>query len=245
MVEGISVICLSYNRPDFFLRLAESIPDRYPIVEKILVQNGTDQETVDIAMEHGWTIITPGHNTTFSEGNNLAARGAFGSHLLLVNNDVIMGEGCIEALWKHKELPLLGCKIKTTQNQLIHAGCGFRHQDFMPIHIQAGTDPENIQKSLYCPWVTFACVLARKDAWDSLGGLSLDYYYGYEDADYCLRQVELFGQMPMMVYDAVITHNFQGTRDSSKVDMKNAQVFFDTWVKTRRATDALGILLYG
>lgn len=245
MVEGITVITLSYNRPDYFARLAASIPDRFPVVEKILIQNGTDQETVDIACEYGWTIITPGYNTSFSEGNNIGARGAIGSHLLLVNNDVIMDSGCIDALWKHRALPILGCKVVTTKNQLIHAGCGFRLRDFMPVHIEAGLDPENIQKSLFCPWVSFPCVLIRKDAWDSIGGLDQRYWYGYEDVDFCLREIETFGQMPMMVYDALVTHNFQGTRSSAEVDIKNSQTFYDIWVRTRRGPDALGILLYG
>jgi GT2 family glycosyltransferase len=242
VVEGITVVCLSKDRPDYFARLAASIPDRFPVVEKILIQNGTDQETVDIACEYGWTIITPGYNTSFSEGNNIGARGAIGSHLLLVNNDVIVDPDCIDALWKQRALPLLGCKIVTTKNQLIHAGCGFRHSDMMPVHIQAGIDPENVVKSLYCPWVTFACVLVRKDAWDSLGGLSTEYFYSFEDVDYCLRQVEAFGQYPLMVYDAKVTHNFGGTRDMNVLDPKNAKVFFEKWVRTKRLQDALGML---
>ena len=242
IIEGITVITLSYQRPDYFLRMVESLPDHPAIVEKIVIQNGTDQETVDIAMEHGWTIITPGRNTSFSEGNNIAARGAIGSHLLLVNNDVIFTPDCIEALWKHRTIPLLGCKITTMDGRLNHGGCGFRHNDFMPIHINTGSLDPDSAVTKYCPWVTFAAVLARKDIWDMLGGLDEEYYYSFEDCDYCCRLVEKFGQYPLFVSEAKILHNFQGTRDANSLDPKNAAIFYKKWVQTKRLQDALGVL---
>lgn len=244
--EGISIITLSYNRPDYFLRCAESVKAQGDIpylLEKILVQNGSDTETIKIADEFGWKVLYPNENLSFSAGNNLAANFSSGSHLLLLNNDAVLAPGCLEALWKKRNIPILGTKILTFTNQLIHAGCGFRATDLMPLHYDCSlVTSENIINDMWCPWVTFACVLLRKDIWMGLSGLDPAYNYSFEDVDYCVRSMAKFGTMALFVADAIITHDFQGTRDAGELDQLNGSVFHAKWIKTKLLPEVLGMI---
>lgn len=180
---------------------------------------------------------------SFSAGNNLAAKTAIGSHLLLLNNDAIVQPGCIEALWKKKHVPILGTKILTLTGQLVHAGCGFRVSDLMPLHYDCSQiQPEGITADMWCPWVTFACVLLRKDIYETVGGMDCDYHYSFEDVDYCVRVLGSMGTMCLFVADAVIVHNFQGTRDAAQLDMKNGNTFHKKWIESKLLPEVLGII---
>jgi GT2 family glycosyltransferase len=243
----ISVVTLTKDRPDLFLGLAENLRDASPQVEKIVVQNGTDQETVDIAKEHGFTIIDDGVNHSFSVGNNKAVERATGEFVLLLNNDARIKPGTLdlfEELARHPRINLVGSFILDTVGKVNHAGGGFFHKNMMPVHYGRKSDPDSHVSDRWVPWVTFACVLIRRSLYQELGGLSEEYYYSYEDVDFCLRALER-GIQSLVPRNAVVVHNEGTTRDPFTCDPKNATVFHNKWVQTRRILHALGIALEG
>lgn len=255
---SISIITLSKDKPEFFRKCAKSVAkqNRDLITDKILVQNGTDTETEDIATQYGWKILKPGYNTSFSEGCNLAAKQAEGTALLLLNNDAELCDGALQALEDRRGLSgILGTYILYENGVVNHAGMGFSinpggvtHETgsyygaYYPCHIGRREPQENHPHSRYCPAVTFACVLIERSIWLQLGGLDEAYYYSYEDVDFCLKYVEQYGQFPYMVREAEVFHNECGTRNPVQLDPKNAVFFAKRWLKTFRLHDAIGLV---
>ena len=102
------------------------MPNIPPVVQRILVQNGTDPDTVPLALASGWEVIdNRGENLSFSAGNNLAAGAANPSatHLLLLNNDAVLHPGAAEALWADRaRADVVGSLILRPDGMVDHAG---------------------------------------------------------------------------------------------------------------------------
>ena len=239
-MDGISIIVLTKDRPDLFLQCARSIPARPFVVERIVVQHGTDEETVRIAEASGWRVVGDGRNRSYSAGNNLAASGAAGSHLLLLNNDARLDEGCLDALWRRRAHPLVGCLILDRHGRVNHAGIAYNHKSFLPVHIGNRQDRSTVTGDRYAPSATFAAAMIEKRLWDALGGLSEDYWYSFEDVDFCLRAHER-GVRVLVAHDAVVYHDESSTRQPAAVDPGNLKVWRARWIRTRRLADALGL----
>jgi hypothetical protein len=85
--------------------------------------------------------------------------------------------------------------------------------------------------------------MVDKAIYQDLGGLSEEYWYSFEDVDICCRLIEKYGRYPFLVADAIIRHNFQGTRLAEELDPKNQEVWYKKWIKSGRLPDALGLQL--
>jgi GT2 family glycosyltransferase len=240
-VEGISVIVLTKDRLDLFKRCAESI-DSDVVVEKIVVQHGTDKETVQYAERNGWHVVSNGKNNSFSFGNNMAANEATGSHLLLLNNDAWLAPGCLDALWAKRWHPILGTFIQYPTGQTNHHGMGFHLPDMFPLHVGRMLPKEAFCEDRFVPAVTFACVMIQSSLYQAAGGLSEEFYYSFEDVDFCCRALEN-GILSLVVNDAVVFHPECTTRNPTDLDPKNWEIFRQKWIKTRRLPDALGLLV--
>jgi len=229
MIEGVSVIVLTRDRPDLFVRCAESIvPGDVPIVDRIVVQNGTDAETAVYAKAHGWMIVGGERNLSFAQGNNQAAAHAQGSHLFLLNNDASCEPETLTRLWAARQHPILGCLILDQAGSVNHAGMGFTDRG-LPYHLGRNGDPSVYlgMPDVPCPAVTFAGVLIASAAYKAIGGMDERYWYSWEDVDFCLRAVEL-GIVPRVVLGARLHHAEFGTRTGSE-DTMNFRQFVDSW----------------
>lgn len=243
MVEdGISVIVLTKDRPDLFKQCSDALPKGAPILERIVVQHGTDKETVDYANAQGWRVISNGKNNSFSYGNNMAAQIAKGSHLLLVNNDAIVPAASVDALWAKRWHPLLGTFIVNPNGTINHAGMGFDYRNLFPLHYFRGAPIEQVTEDRYVPCVTFACVMVDRKLWEAAKGMDERYYYSFEDVDFCCRALEN-GIQALMVRDAVVTHRECSTRSPQDLDPKNWEIFHKQWILTKRLPDALGLIV--
>lgn len=240
-MQGISLIVLTKDRPDLFLQCVQSVPDRPFLIERLVVQHGTDAETERIARDFGWTVLGNGRNNSFAAGNNLAAAVARGSHLFLLNNDARLAEGCLDALWRRRAHPIVGCVAIDSAGRVGHAGIGFLRKTLLPAHIGIGWNPTRVDRDRFLPSTTFAAVLIASDLWEQLGGLCEDYWYSYEDVDFCARALER-GVLSLIAHDAVVYHDECATRDRRAVDSRNARIFRDRWIRTRRLADALGLV---
>jgi GT2 family glycosyltransferase len=239
-VPGMSCVVLSYQRADLFQRLAESLPAvSEAIVDRVLVQHGTDRETLDLAEQHDWTTLVPGSNLSFSAGNNLGVSATHSTHVLLLNNDAVVTPEAIDALWQRRAHPIVGSVLVQSDGSVNHAGGCFRWPDLLPVHIGRGLPPETIDEDLVVPWVTFAAVLIERTLWDELHGLDEGYHYGFEDVTFCLRAAEQ-GVRCVVAHDARITHDEFGTRERGG-DAPNLQRFAADWMVSRRLHQALGI----
>jgi GT2 family glycosyltransferase len=241
--ESLAIIVLSRDRPDLFAACAASLPDAPYVSQRILVNNGTDGQTVRSAMVAGWQVIdNRGENLSFSAGNNLASRtvGPSVTHLLLLNNDVTLHGGSLDAMWAKRGLAdAVGAFLLQPSGCVDHAGVWF-NADLWPVQFgrhQGMADFPEGRDMVGLPAVTFACAMVSRAAYDAIGGLDERYWYCLEDVDFCLRLRQAGGSCAV-ARDAVGTHVGSATVGAGTFG-QNRQAFSERW---HRSGDLLGVL---
>lgn len=233
-MPDISIIVLS-KTPSHFHELHESLlqqVDDSMVGERILVNNANDMLLTAQALKRGWMVIEPGYNTSFSAGNNLAAKAAMCGHgFLLLNDDLKLRDDFLHQLWKQAgTADVLGAMLLHSDGTVNHAGTGMRRDLTVVDHIGRHAEAASFRGTCpRTPSVTFAAALVARSCWHSLGGLDERYYYGWEDTDFCLRALAK-GFTIRCCRDAVAVHDECGTRPrGSEQDRTNARLFRDTW----------------
>jgi GT2 family glycosyltransferase len=98
----ISVVIVGWNAQHYLELCLESLVKAPPrrSMEVLVVDNASTDGSVDmIEAEFPWVkLIKSGENLGFAKGNNVAIRQAQGRYIALVNPDVIVFPGCLDAL---------------------------------------------------------------------------------------------------------------------------------------------------
>jgi len=147
--------------------------------------NALGQRVLDYPGPFNWAAI-----------NNVAARECDSDMLLFMNNDIEATRGgWLRALVEHARRPgggLVGGRLLFPDGVMQHAGVvigmgGIAGHIFsgMPAgrHGYFGWD------AVIRPYsaVTGACMISRRDVFDSVGGFDEDFTVAYSDVDYCMR----------------------------------------------------------
>ncbi len=98
----ISVVIVAWNAKRYVEMCLESLEKAPPqrSMEVLVVDNASDDGTAEmIESKYPWVkLIKSTENLGFSRGNNLAIRQCRGRYIALVNPDVIVFPGCLDAL---------------------------------------------------------------------------------------------------------------------------------------------------
>jgi len=151
------------------------------------------------------TLLEPGENLGFSGGNNLAYGSARGRYFLLLNSDTVVRPGWLTELIAyadaHPRAGLIGPKLLNPDGSLQYScrhfptlGAGFfRHTPLERLM------PRNIYTRDYLmkdwdhndarpvDWLSGACLLARRELIEEIGGLDDRYFMYFEDVDWAAR----------------------------------------------------------
>lgn len=197
----------------------------------VVVNNANSVELTKAALKGGALALEPGYNTTFSQGNNMAAKALpTAEWLLLLNDDVVPEPGFVQRMWDRSEgCDVLGALLVHTDSTVNHAGTIVRPR--MTDHLGRGAPREEWEEpdAVHCASVTFAAVLIRRSTWDELGGLDEAYQYGWEDTDFCMNVLEWGGTIKC-ARDAVALHDECGTRPKGGAnDVANYELFTKRW----------------
>jgi GT2 family glycosyltransferase len=161
--------------------------------EVVVIANGlpaADREALEVRDDI--VLVRSGTNLGFAGGNNLAAEVASGHHLLFLNDDSVIEEGCIERLLstaeRDRSIGAVGSRILSGDGSVQEAG-SVLWSDGWATHVGLGL-PGDTSRFAYVRDVDYASangLLVRKTAWDALGGFDPQYYPAYfEDADLCM-----------------------------------------------------------
>ncbi len=185
-----------------------------PEIEVLVVDNGSPDDSAQKTA--AWCAAHPQvkcllseSNRGFAGGMNWGAGQARGRWLLLVNNDTIFPARALDALKQVvREAPADVAMLGPVTNA---AGNGQRlwkpdatHEEWLQIGQWLNENPTHQLMPAYrCD---FFCIAIRRDAWDRLGGLDLDFGLGYyEDFDFSLRLCQA-GYRQMITEDVFILH---------------------------------------
>jgi GT2 family glycosyltransferase len=209
LLPAVSVTIVSWNAKDFLRGCLDSLaahPGRRPL-EVIVVDNDSGDgspELVDDRYPHVH-LIRAGANLGFARANNLGLASSVGAWLLLVNSDVVVLPGCIDALVDRLEsdptVGMAGPRV-TGGDGLLQRSCrGFptlwnmgcralgldtafgRLRPFSGYSMRWWPQEETRDVDILtgCFWAV------RRTAWQQVGGLDEGFFIYGEDMDWCRR----------------------------------------------------------
>ncbi len=230
----MAAVVLNYRTPDdTYLAVRSLLASRRPLDEIIVVNNddhdGDRKPTVlrHIGSTQGLRQIDTGRNLGFSGGVNVGIRTALdggADAVLLVNSDVILPPDCIERLERamsettsHRDCGIIAPVIANRSAPGVVATSGMsydpltgrmRHRGVGALVARA---PRGIQppKPVTVDAVSACAVLITRDVFDAIGLFEEDYFFSFEDLDFCLR-ARRAGFETLLAGDAIAYH--EGSR---------------------------------
>jgi GT2 family glycosyltransferase len=203
-MTDLSVIIVNYNTKDLLRDCLQSLREHLtrPSNEIFVVDNGSeDDSTTMIRKEFPWVrLIENTGNLGFARANNQAMRKASGRFILLLNSDTLIRKGAIEGLLKTMQsdpsIGIAGLQLLngdgSLQNSIYNSPSllteltnksllrrlfpnryrGKEHKILQPIEVDG---------------IIGSCMLVRKEAIGEVGVLDEDYFFFFEETDWCLR----------------------------------------------------------
>jgi hypothetical protein len=171
----------------------------------------TDQESDPTRLEtirkrFSRVVLLPSpRNSGFAGGVNQAAARATGRYLLLLNPDCVVGPDLIPTLveWleAHSETAVAGPRLFNADGSLqpsarrfpdLTTGLGGRLSWLTRVAPGNWLSRRNLEWSrstgvIDVDWVSGACLMVRRSAYDAVGGMDERFFLYWEDADLCRR----------------------------------------------------------
>jgi GT2 family glycosyltransferase len=234
-----SIVMLSWNAPEYTKMAVESIRAfTHSPYEIVIVDNGSGPETQAVLRNlQDISIIYNSANAGFAHGCNQGISAARGTHIVLLNNDVIVTEGWLENLLDaHRRDPLVGVSAPRSNRieghqqinplsydsmEAMHRFAASRTREFAGVHYRTNRA------------IGFCLCIARVVI-DQIGGIDTRYGIGnFEDDDFCIR-VKAAGYQIVVCEDVFIHHFGSASFAANGVDQDlrrkaNWNIFAARW----------------
>lgn len=225
----VRVVCVTYHPGpelnDFVQSLAAATT---AAVELVIVDNGTDHTVAErAATQYGARLVTPGRNLGYGAGANLGARGAQQPWLVVANPDIVWQEGALDTLLSAASRDGVGSAgpmvlnvdgtrypsaraLPSLTQGIGHALLGriwptnpwtraYQHNQ----HVDSAAAVDTAERP--AGWLSGACLLLRREAFEKAGGFDEGFFMFFEDLDLGERLGEA-GWVNLHVPAARVTH---------------------------------------
>lgn len=257
----VSIVVVNRDGAEHLRRLFAGLVERtdYPRLELILVDNGSSDESVELARSlqapFAVTILANPHNESFSDANNQGAERANGELLLFLNNDVEPFEpgwlrelvACQRRSGAGAVAATLLCPDAEHERDFRH-GYGVQHRGLTLAEGEAedghlrpqlrGWEEDPLDEALgedaECEALAAACLLVPADAYARVGGFTHGYFYGCEDVDLGLK-LRAEGERLLCSGRAVAVHRPVSTRrklpfeEARAIKEANLRLLWERW----------------
>jgi GT2 family glycosyltransferase len=192
--------------------------------EVIVVDNGSADGSAALVHERypQVRLIENGRNLGFAGGCNVGLRAALGGYLALVNQDVVVQEGWLEATLKAlipPEVGIVGCKLLYPDGTIQHAGGIISYPLAHPNHY-GYREPDRGQwdRRREVDYVIGAALGLKRTVLDEIGLFDEGFFPAfYEETDLCFR-ARAAGYQVVYTPDGVGIHHETTTLDRESVD---------------------------
>ena len=213
----VSIVIVTYKTREVTLECLKSIyaSNTKFSYEVIVVDNNSEDGTIEaIIKEYPQVLlIASDKNNGFSRGNNLGIRECKGDYILLLNSDTLLFENSMENLVESADIkgykicgPKLLNKDQTIQRSwfnfpsaikiflrlteiytIFYRLSKFYSFRFFFFKLKPAFMLENIVENTKMNYLTFACVLIKKDVFDQIGLLDEGLTFYHEDCEFGIR----------------------------------------------------------
>lgn len=221
--------------------------------EIIIVDNNSHDGTLNYLSNYDCIIKVNKNPKNFAASNNQGVSLAHGEYILLLNNDTYVTDSFLDKMLstfqRDPKIGIVGCLLwKMGQPKVVqHAGVYFT-ENFVPYELgmanpavpKISIQDERVKSIREVPSVTAACMLMKREVWDTVGGLDEGYHTGWEDTDFVLRAREK-GYTVWYNGAAEVYHAHFGSTSAGrfKFEAQNRTRYDDIWVNTGRAKQVL------
>lgn len=202
MSINFSYIVISYNSADFITGCLNSIIQQESndiTSEVILIDNASEDSTVEIVRKKFPQIILKENleNVGFAAAVNQAVSNSKGKYILLLNPDAVLKDNFVNGLFsfvnKTPDASIIGVKIVDGNNK--HQPSAWKNVSFftllvemlLPYDASIKLVTESPNTPALVENVSGACMLIRRDTFQTLGGFDERFFLYYEEIDFCKR----------------------------------------------------------
>lgn len=229
---------------------------RNGVTDIVLVENGEPGSMTSIVRDPAVRMVTPALNLGYGRGVNRGAAATTDTPYLLVSNpDVVVHDGAVSALVEVLEsdpqCAVVGPKILRPDGSVYPSHRVFPNMALAAAHaLLAPLWPGNPATKKYrsthvdgtVDWVSGACFIIRREAFEQVGGFDERYFMFAEDMALCYA-VGQRGYRVRNVDAAVVTHVEGLSRQSATRSMVWAHHRSAMRFETQRATGWRKLLL--
>ena len=203
---SVSAVVVHYRTP---VRLEECLAslERQPEVGEILVvdNSGSVQSAPEPEPGARWRVHRTPSNLGYGRACNLGATLTEGGHVLFLNADLALSENACERMCatmrEDAAAAVVGPRIYAADGQVelsarafpsLRTGLVGRSSAITALMRRTAGAPAALaaalgEQSLAVDWVSGACMLVRRRAFEQVGGFDEGYWMYWEDADLCRR----------------------------------------------------------
>lgn len=240
----LGIVIINYRTPELVKQCLKSMMDQLEAADACvaIVDNASGDGSVEdltawlqaLEGRQRLQLIASPENTGFSGGNNIGLNALQADFYLLLNSDTVLRPGALqnilEAMEAHPNAGVVAPRLEdmdstaqvsafrfhTPASELIAAaGTGIVTRALKAFEVPIGVSDE----PMAADWVSFACVLIRKEAIAAAGLMDEGFFMYFEDADYC-RTIKRAGYDVIYDPSARVVHLRGG---SSSVKERMAQ----------------------
>lgn len=214
---SLCVIVLNYRTPELTIACAASLEHEVSAERGgrvLIVDNHSDDGSAELIAkaiaERGWEtwaeLVRSPVNGGFAAGNNVGVRHARADTYLLLNSDTVVRPGTLDTLAQVlKDRPgvgLVGPRLESVSGEE-QVSCFRAPTPLSELQSAARTgvlrrllnrwvvsDPTAIDVSRCPDWISFACVLIRREVFEQVGPLDEGYFMYFEDSDFCRKATD-------------------------------------------------------
>lgn len=255
-IEGnpkVSIIIPTKDHIDDLSQCIDSIKkSTYTNYEIVIIENNSTEEATfkyyeELKKEDNIKVVVWKEGFNYSAINNYGIKAAEGEYFILLNNDIeIITPNWIEEMLMHcqrEEVGIVGAKLYYPDDTIQHAGviigiggvAGHSHKYFAREDNGYFSRLKIIQN---LSAVTAACLMVRRDVFESVNGLDEAFKVAFNDVDFCLRVREQNKLVIFTPYVEAYHHESKsrGAEDTpEKVERFNGEVqrFYSRWGEYR------------
>lgn len=205
----ISVVIINFNTPQLTLNCLRSIKQHWDTIqyEIILVDNApkADHKADFLSVDDRISYIISEVNIGFGRANNLGMKAATGKYLLLLNSDTLIFDDSIAKCTLFLEQPenagygMLGCRLLNEDLSHQNSFYPFVHDSlwnyfkcnnpFLYKLYDLKKEYADIALFRQVGDVSGACMLLRKEVFDTTGGFDPDFFLYCEETEWCRNRV--------------------------------------------------------
>lgn len=225
--ERVGVVAVNWNDAEATaICLGSVIADSGDAVIPIVVDNASDEDPTRLLASRvpDVRVVRLATNRGYAAGCNAGAsealrRGA--THILLLNNDLVVERGAIEALLdashRYPDAILAPLVVHADRPQIVwSAGAQVSRPWMQNRHLGEG-EPRDSIRGGPVDWAPGCALFVTDQTWSGVGPLDESYFLYLEDLDWCL-QARRHRLQVRCVAEAVVRHSISRTSSRALTD---------------------------